>query len=48
MDELEQILLDKLRIYKMLYITSDVMGSKKETKYYGKCIKKLNKMIKIL
>ena len=48
MEELNEILNNKLQIYKSLYIVADEMGQIENCKYYGKCINKLNKMIKIL
>ena len=48
MEELRDIINKKIDIYKMLYIVADETNKKSDVKYYGKCIKKLNKMIKIL
>lgn len=48
MEELEQIVIGKLQMYKGLYIVADESGQDSNVKYYGKCIKKLNKILNIL
>lgn len=48
MEELEQLILKKIDIYKTFYIVADEMDRKADCKYYGKQLKKLNKMLKIL
>ncbi|WP_271856093.1 hypothetical protein [Patiriisocius marinus] len=48
MEELEQILIEKMNIYKSLYMTADEIDNVSAKKHYGRCIKKIGKMIKIL
>ncbi|SDT15118.1 hypothetical protein SAMN05192545_2882 [Maribacter dokdonensis] len=48
MAELEEIILKKISVYKMLYIVAYETGKKQDVKYYSKCLKKLNKILKIL
>jgi len=48
MEELEQILIKKIAIYKDLYIVADEMNDINNKKYYGRCLTKLRKMIEIL
>jgi hypothetical protein len=48
MEELEDTLKEKVKIYTNLLRVADIMNKKEDVRYYISCIDKLNKMLKIL
>ena len=48
MSEIEIAILNKIEYYKSQYIDADQRDLTTHKKHYGQCLKKLNKMLKIL
>ena len=48
MEELEQIIEKKITIYDGLFKLAVILNKHEDVEHYGKCIKKLNKILKIL